>query len=349
MTVSTRPRRSTSRSGWFSAAEISRVVNESWGSQVCTQADVARTWDALEQQLRERDLLTWGCVIGSLAAIGVLAPGFRPPREIGDDALLEQRYADRPDLGNARPGDAARYRARGFYPIVGRRAYRRFGRRLHLGLEGKPELVAEPEVAVSILLTLLEDKELPRLANRGDWDDIRRSISPSFRNWAVFMVMVRRLEAIAAHRQTERTPRLKPGQVIQGATDVVPEDEDAGIRVFAPEGTPIYAPVSGESDAALERSGGFVARIVEASGRVHYLAHGSTPFVSGTVKRGQPIGRVGSTGTGPGGFASAGGAPPHLLYSITEPTSDGGIVQRAVDPTTWGEAAPRTRRSRGAS
>ena len=119
--------------------------------------------------------------------------------------------------------------------------------------------------------------------------------------------------------------------------------------MFAPEGTPIYAPVTGESDAALERSGGFVTRIVESSGRVHYLAHGSTPFVSGTVKRGQPIGRVGSTGTGPGGFASAGGAPPHLLYSITEPTSDGGIVQRAVDPTTWGEAAPQARRSRGAS
>jgi predicted chitinase len=350
MSVSPKPGRSRPRKAvWFSAAEISQVVNESWGSQVCTRTDVARTWEALEQQLREHELLTWGCVIGSLAAIGVLAPNYRPLREIGDDALLEQRYADRPDLGNTRPGDAARYRARGYYPIVGRLAYRRFGRRLRLGLEGKPELVAEPEIAVATLLTVLADRGLPELADRGDWEAIRRSINPSFRNWPIFMVLVRRLEAIAAHRQTERPARLKSGQVIQGATNVVAEDERAGTSIFAPEGTPVYAPVSGRSHPILERSGGFVTRIEEPNGRVHYLARGSTPFIGGAVTRGQHIGRVGSTGTGPGNFASAGGAPPHLLYSITEPAPGGRVVPRAVEPVAWGEGARPRRRLRGES
>jgi hypothetical protein len=285
-------------------------------------------------------LLTWGCVIGSLAAVGVLAPSFRPAREMGNDATLERRYAERPDLGNTRPGDASRYRARGFYPIVGRLAYRRFGRRLKLRLEARPELVTEPDVAVAILLTILADRDLPRLANLGDWEAIRRSIDPSFRNWSVFMVMVRRFEAIAANRQTQRPVRLRPGQIIQDATDVV-TDEDGSASIFAPEGTPVYAPVSGVSDPRLERTGGFATRIVEPSGRVHHFAHGSTPFVSGPVTRGQQIGRVGSTGTGPGGFASAGGAPPHLVYSLTELVPGAGFVERVVAPAAWGQTAQR--------
>jgi putative chitinase len=314
---------------------------------VCTQVEVSRTWQALEQQLGERHLLTWGCVIGSLAAIGVLAPSFRPTREIGDDALLERRYAGRQDLGNTRPGDASRYRARGFYPITGRLAYRRYGRRLQLGLEGKPELVTQPDVAAAVLLTILADRDLPRLANLGDWEGIRRAINPSFRNWPVFMVMVRRLEAIAAHRQTTGAARLKRGQVIRDATDVVPDE--GGTSIFAPEGTLIYAPAAGRSEPALDRAGGFATRIEESNGRVHHLARGSTPFVGGVVRQGQPIGRVGSTGTGPGGFASAGGTPPHLLYSISEPDSGSGIVQRAPDPVAWGEAARRRGRRRGGS
>jgi hypothetical protein len=321
---------------WFTPAEITHVVNQSWGSQVCTEADVSRTWSATEQVLRERDLLTWGCVIGSLAAVGMLAPSFRPSREIGENTLLEQRYADRADLGNARPGDSSRYRARGFYPIAGRAAYRRYGRRLNLSLEGKPELLMEPEVAIAVLLTMLVEKDLPRMANLGDWEAIRRAINPSFRNWSVFMVMVRRLEALAGHRQTGRTARIKTGQVIQDAMSVVAGDDGALASIFAPEGTPVYAPASGLSDPALEREGGFATRITETTGRVHHLSRGSTPFLGGAIVQGQQIGRVGSTGTGPGGFASSGGAPPHLLYSITELVPGEGFVERPVDPIAWG-------------
>src|SRR4026208_1885135 len=91
--------------GWLTPIEICHVVNQSWGSQVCTEVDVSRTWEALQEGLRERGLLTWGCVIGSLAAMGVLAPSFRPTREIGDDATLDRRYANKSELGNSRPGD----------------------------------------------------------------------------------------------------------------------------------------------------------------------------------------------------------------------------------------------------
>src|SRR5215203_206890 len=346
-----KPRRSAGRSAnWFTAAEISQVVNQTWGSQVCTDADVSNTWTALESALREHELLTWGCVIGCLSAIGVLAPGFRPTREMGDDAALAARYKDRPELGNSRAGDALRYRARGIYPIVGRAAYRKYGRRLDFPLERQPELALEPEVAVAIMLTAFIDQDLPRLASQGDWDSIRELTSPSSRDWTTFMVIVRRLEAIAAHRETDGKTRLKPGQIVRHSTSAVHDGADQEtaqrVKIFAPEGTPIYAPVAGSSSPALERGGGFVTRIVGQDGREHRLCHGSTPFISGDIAQGQLIGRVGSTGTGPGGFASAGGVPAHVEYTISESSTPGRVSYQHAEPEPNARATGKPQASR---
>jgi len=343
-------RRSAGRSAnWFTAAEISQVVNQTWGSQVCTDADVSSTWTALESALREQELLTWGCVIGCLSAIGVLAPGFRPSREMGNDAALAARYTDRPELGNSRAGDASRYRARGIYPIVGRAAYRQYGRRLDFPLERQPELALEPEVAVAIMLTVFIDRGLPRLASQGDWDSIRGLTSSSSRDWTTFMVIVRRLEAIAAHRETDSKTRLKPGQIVREPTSAVHDDADQEtaqrMKIFAPEGTPIYSPVEGSSSPALERDGGFVTSIVGQDGREYRLCHGSTPFISGDIAQGQLIGRVGSTGTGPGGFASAGGVPAHVEYTITESPPRGGVTYKHAKPDPDARATGKPRAS----
>ena len=161
------------------------------------------------------------------------------------------------------------------------------------------------------------------------------------------MVIVRRLEAIAAHRETDSKTRLKPGQIVRKPTSAVHDDADQGtaqrMRIFAPEGTPIYAPVAGCSSPALERIGGFVTSIVGEDGREHRICHGSIPFISGDIAQGQLIGRVGSTGTGPGGFASAGGVPAHVEYTITESPSGHGVAYQHAesDPDARATAQPR--------
>lgn len=55
-------------------------------------------------------------------------------------------------LGNTEPGDGPRYRGRGFVPLVGRRQYNYWQRRLQLPLLDQPQLAAEPDVAAEILV-----------------------------------------------------------------------------------------------------------------------------------------------------------------------------------------------------
>lgn len=61
-------------------------------------------------------------------------------------------YEDREDLGNEQTGDGVRYKGRGYVQITGRRNYTLFGQKLGIDLVGKPELAAEPEYAIPILI-----------------------------------------------------------------------------------------------------------------------------------------------------------------------------------------------------
>ncbi|MEM9131801.1 MAG: D-Ala-D-Ala carboxypeptidase family metallohydrolase [Actinomycetota bacterium] len=61
-------------------------------------------------------------------------------------------YEGRHYLGNTEPGDGPRYRGRGFVPLIGRRQYSYWQRRLRLPLVDRPDLAAEPDVAAEILV-----------------------------------------------------------------------------------------------------------------------------------------------------------------------------------------------------
>lgn len=199
------------------------------------------------------------------------------------------------------------------------------------------------------------DRGLPALAQRGDWLAIREQVGPSDEGWARFMTLVRRFEALLAHRSVQSRGRMRAGQVIRGATDGYCSVAGShggypAADIFAAEGTPIFSPCDGLSTPAMRRFGGLCTVVQGEDGRTHYLAHGAVPFLGGSVARGQLIGRVGSSGTGAGGFAATGGAPPHLHYAI----ADDGNVQRGeragsgnvwVPATAWGEAARRSRQS----
>lgn len=79
--------------------------------------------------------------------------------------------------------------------------------------------------------------------------------------------------------------------------------------IFAPKGSPIYAPVGGTSMPARYRDGGEATIIQGDDGKYYYMAHGNVPFAGGRVEAGQRIGEVGDSG-------NARGTSPHLHYAI---------------------------------
>jgi CshA-type fibril repeat protein len=72
-----------------------------------------------------------------------------------EEKLANQVYQGR--LGNTQPGDGFRYRGRGLIQITGRGAYREFGRKLGVDLEGNPDLACDPEVALKIAIRTWSD------------------------------------------------------------------------------------------------------------------------------------------------------------------------------------------------
>lgn len=117
-----------------------------------------------------------------------------------------------------------------------------------------------------------------------------------------------------------------PGTVIYGATSGYVTDQGThwpfpAADIFAPEGTTIFAPETGILTARLFQRGGYAAFLLAVDDQhQYYFAHGQIPFLQGAVAKGQAIGYVGSTGTGPAGYADNGGTSPHLHLAIS---SDG--------------------------
>lgn len=65
----------------------------------------------------------------------------------GQDGIAERLYGHRPQLGNTRDGDGARYRGRGYIQLTGRANYAAAGTELGLPLVEQPELAEVPEQA----------------------------------------------------------------------------------------------------------------------------------------------------------------------------------------------------------
>jgi murein DD-endopeptidase MepM/ murein hydrolase activator NlpD len=85
-----------------------------------------------------------------------------------------------------------------------------------------------------------------------------------------------------------------------------------GIDIFAPEGRPVLAATSGlVLRSGSHDAGGTVIAMLGPRWRIHYYAHLLCADVeSGDwVRRGEPIGAVGTTG-------NAVGKPPHLHYAV---------------------------------
>lgn len=102
--------------------------------------------------------------------------GFRDMVELGPEAYF-RRYDGRADLGNTQPGDGARFRGRGIFQLTGRANYRRFGGRLGLDLESRPEVAAEPPIAVALAGLYWVDRGLNAYADADEVELVTRRIN----------------------------------------------------------------------------------------------------------------------------------------------------------------------------
>lgn len=104
--------------------------------------------------------------------------------------------------------------------------------------------------------------------------------------------------------------------------------------IFAPSGSPIYAPVGGTITTGSGSLGGNYAILTGDDGRSYYFAHGNVPFASGRVERGAQIGEVGNTG-------NAAYTASHLHFAIASNSGffgdHNGSGDISGDSSYWGE------------
>jgi peptidoglycan LD-endopeptidase LytH len=90
-----------------------------------------------------------------------------------------------------------------------------------------------------------------------------------------------------------------------------------GNDIFAPRGTPVVTPVTGDVVDRGNSLGGLAVHITGADGTLYYGAHLSGYAATGHLAAGTVIGYVGNTG-------DAAGGPTHLHYEIHQP--DGKVL-----------------------
>lgn len=90
--------------------------------------------------------------------------GFRTTEEFASGAA----YEGRSDLGNIHPGDGVRYKGRGLIQLTGRSNYHKFGAKLGLDLDDKPELAADPVISLKIACEYWKSRDINAAADRDD-------------------------------------------------------------------------------------------------------------------------------------------------------------------------------------
>lgn len=134
--------------------------------------------------------------IATIATIGVETGGFRPICEYGGDRYFTEQYEARDDLGNFCPGDGPLFKGRGFVQITGRANYRRYGEKLGVDLENKPDLALEPKVSAQVLALYFYDRKVDVAAAAGDWIKVRRLVNGGTNGLDEFLRFVETAEAV---------------------------------------------------------------------------------------------------------------------------------------------------------
>ena len=128
------------------------------------------------------------------ALAGVLATcavecNFKIRCEIGTHKYFD-RYENRKDLGNEKPGDGYKYRGRGLIQLTGRANYSKYGKRLGIDLVNNPDLALEPKVAVALLFDYCIDHGVDVWSNRGHWKKVRRLVNGGYNGMDRFQKII---------------------------------------------------------------------------------------------------------------------------------------------------------------
>ena len=149
-------------------------------------ASVEAHWPLVVEALASLKILDPATEAAAIASIGAESYLFAPEKESGSEAYFRRMYEFDRSLGNVEPGDGARYRGRGFLPLVGRTAYARFGQLLGVELVEHPDLALEPALAARILAYDFMLKGVPKAAADGDWVKVRRLAHGDLSGWKRF-------------------------------------------------------------------------------------------------------------------------------------------------------------------
>ena len=84
-------------------------------------------------------------------------------------------------LGNTHPGDGKKFRGRGFIQLTGRYNYKKFGELLGLDLVSKPDLAADPHIAVKIAIAYWDKRVKPNVEDFSNTRAVTRQINSALR------------------------------------------------------------------------------------------------------------------------------------------------------------------------
>ncbi len=173
--------------------------------------NVAKSWPLVEAALDTRAIYSPLCAVAAIATISAETRWFYPTRDPGGPVRLANLYENRRDLGNVNLGDGARFPARGFIPIIGRRSYGYFGTAIGKNLLGDPDLAMDPEIAAAILAIYFRDRGVPAAADQQHWRMARLRVNPTGIEWTRFFgVVLKLLEALDIPRKARSSRRFRP-------------------------------------------------------------------------------------------------------------------------------------------
>ncbi len=93
----------------------------------------------------------------------------------GAGAMDELMYGGR--MGNTQPGDATKYKGRGFTQLTGKDNYKKYGDMLGLDLVNHPELAEDPANAAKIATTFYKESGAQAAGKTGDIDAVSQKIN----------------------------------------------------------------------------------------------------------------------------------------------------------------------------
>lgn len=187
--------------GLFGATFAQKLLTQSqinclWIAKTtgCPKANVQRYLPAVIEALKFYGIYSQSCLIAAIATIGTETPNFAPIREIGSVTYFTKMYEKRLDLGNLFRGDGAKYCGRGLIQITGRANYKNYGDDLGIDLVKNPDLALKPDISAKILALYFKNRKIHILADKGNWQQVRKAVNGGTNGWDRFITLVENLK-----------------------------------------------------------------------------------------------------------------------------------------------------------